>query len=69
MAVAYAIDPSIVEIFEGHVSVETKDGLTLGMTVLDARHHFVWKQLPVVHIGRKADHAKFLHLLMELVLQ
>lgn len=42
---------------------------SLGMTVLDARHHFVWKQLPVVHIGRKADHAKFLHLLMELVLQ
>ena len=69
MAVAYAIDPSIVETFEGHVGVETKDGLTLGMTVLDARHHFVWKQLPVVHIGRKADHAKFLHLLMELVLQ
>ena len=69
MAVAYAIDPTFVETFEGHVGVETKDGLTLGMTVLDARHHFVWEHLPVVQIGRKADHARFLQLLMKLVLQ
>lgn len=69
MAVAYAIDPTLVETFAGHVGVETKDGLTLGMTVLDARHHFVWEQLPVVQIGKKADHARFLQLLMELVLQ
>ena len=69
MAVAYAIDPTLVETFEGHVGVETKDGLTLGMTVLDARHHFVWEHLPVVQIGRKADHARFLQLLMKLVLQ
>ena len=40
-----------------------------GIPVLDARHHFVWEHLPVVQIGRKADHARFLQLLMKLVLQ
>ena len=50
MAVAYVIDPSLVETFEAHVGVETKDGLTLGMTVIDRRHHHVWEQLPLVEI-------------------
>lgn len=69
MAVAYAIDPSLVETMEAHVGVETKDGLTLGMTVIDRRHHFVWEQLPLVQVGRKADCGRFLNLLLELVLQ
>ena len=68
MAVGYAIDPSLVETFEGHVGIETKGDLTLGMTILDSRHHFVWEQLPVIHIGCKGDHARFLRLLMQLVL-
>jgi len=68
MAVAYAIDPSMIETFEGHVGIETKGELTLGMTILDSRHHFVWEQLPVIHIAHKADHAGFLKLLMQLVL-
>ncbi len=68
MAVAYAIDETIVETIEGRVGVETKDGLTLGMTVLDSRHHHVWEHLPLVKIGAKADCHRFLRLLMKLVL-
>lgn len=67
MAVAYAIDSSLVETFKAHVGVETKDGLTLGMTIIDRRHHFVWENLPLISVGRKADYGKFLKLLLELV--
>ncbi len=69
MAVAYAIDPTLVETIEAHVGVETKDGLTLGMTVIDRRHHFVWEQLPLVNVGKKADCGRFLKLLLDLVLR
>ncbi len=69
MAVAAVIDPTLLETFEGRVGVETKDGLTLGMTVLDRRHHHVWEHLPKIHIAQKADYARFLQLLMELMLQ
>lgn len=69
MAVAYAIDASIVETMEAHVGVETKDGLTLGMTVIDRRHHFTWQHLPLVQVGYKADCGRFLQLLLTLVLQ
>lgn len=69
MAVAYAIDSSLVETFKAHVGVETKDGLTLGMTIIDRRHHFVWKHLPLISVGRKADYGKFLKLLLELVMK
>lgn len=68
MAVAYAIDPNLVETFMGHVGIETKGELTLGNTVLDVRHHYGWNHLPLIEIGKKADHGRFLKLLMELVL-
>ncbi len=68
MAVAYAIDPTLVETIQGHVGVETQSPLTLGMTVLDGRHHHVWTHLPVIEIGAKADCGRFLQLLKELVL-
>ena len=68
MAVAYAIDPTLVKTIRGRVGVETKDGLTLGMTVLDSRHHHVWEQLPMITIGAEANCGRFLRLLMELVL-
>jgi purine nucleosidase/pyrimidine-specific ribonucleoside hydrolase len=68
MAVAYAIDPVLVEIMKGRVGIETKDGLTLGMTVLDRRHHHVWMELPEVNIAKHADYDRFLKLLTELIL-
>lgn len=69
MAVAYVIEPKLVETMDVRVGVETKDGLTLGMTVVDRRHHHVWEQLPMVRIGCSADYGKFLKLLMGLVLE
>lgn len=69
MAVAYAIDPTLVKTMRGHVGVETQSPLTLGMTVIDRRHHFVWEHLPLVEIGAEADYGRFLNLLRDLVLQ
>lgn len=69
MAVGYAIDPSLVKTIRGHVGIETKGCLTLGMTVLDSRHHHVWENLPMVDIGVEADYGRFLKLLLNLVLQ
>lgn len=68
MAVGYAMDPTLVETIRGHVGVETQSPLTLGMTVLDSRHHHVWTQLPVVEIGARADCRRFLQLLRQIVL-
>lgn len=68
MAVGYAIDPTLVETKAYRVGVETKDGLTLGMTVRDGRHHHIWTQLPLISIGVSADHGRFLKLLSDLVL-
>ena len=69
MAVGYAIDPTLVVTKAYRVGVETKDGLTLGMTVRDGRHHHVWEHLPLVNVGISADHGRFLQLLSELTLQ
>lgn len=69
MAVGYAIDPTLVETMEAHVGVETKDGLTLGMTVIDRRHHFVWEHLPRINVGCSADSGRFIRMLMDIVLK
>lgn len=69
MAVAYAIDSSLVQTMKTRVGVETKDGLTLGMTVVDRRHHHVWTNLPIIEIGCDVDYERFLKLILELVLQ
>lgn len=69
MAVAYAIDPTLVKTMRAHVGIETQSPLTLGMTVIDRRHHFAWEHLPVIEIGEEADYGRFLNLLRDLVLQ
>lgn len=60
MAVAYVSDREIVQFKTAHVGVDTRDGLTLGMTVRDGRHHFTWQNLPLVDIAVSADYSKFL---------
>lgn len=69
LAVAYAIDPSLVETCTGRVGIETEGDLTLGMTVLDRRHHHRWEQLPLVTMGRTANHTGVLQLISRLVLK
>lgn len=68
LAVGYAIDESLVKTISGRVGVETKGELTLGMTVLDSRHHHVWESLPLISLGSQVDYKRFLGLLMDLVL-
>lgn len=69
MVVAYALDPTLVRTRLCRVGIETKDGLTLGMTVRDGRHHHVWEHLPLVQVGVTADDRRFLELVIRLVLQ
>jgi purine nucleosidase/pyrimidine-specific ribonucleoside hydrolase len=68
MAVACAIDSSIVRTEQVLVGIETKDGLSLGMTIRDGRHHHIWNDLPSISIAKTADYIRFLNLLKELVL-
>jgi inosine-uridine nucleoside N-ribohydrolase len=68
MAVAAAIDPTLIENMKGRVGVETKGELTLGMTVLDTRHHFGWTHLPEINVAYKAEYRRFLRLVMDTVL-
>lgn len=68
MAVAAAIDPSLVLSIPARVGVETKGDLTLGMTVMDARHHFQWSHLPEIHVAYQADYHRFLESVMNAVL-
>lgn len=69
MAVAYVIDSSLIDTIQAHVGIETKEGLTFGMTVIDRRHHFVWEHLPLIKVGCKADCGRFLNMLRDLVLE
>ena len=69
MAIGYLIDPTLIKTRVAKVGVETKDGLTLGMTVRDDRHHHVWEHLPEINIGIDADYERFLKLIIDLVLK
>lgn len=61
MAIACAEFDGMVKTMKGLVGVETKDGLTLGMTVMDRRHHHVWEGLPEINVAVSADYPRFLH--------
>ena len=68
MAVALAIDETILETMEAYVGIETQGTLTLGMTVIDRRHHHAWTCLPKILVACRADYRRFLRMLTELVL-
>jgi purine nucleosidase/pyrimidine-specific ribonucleoside hydrolase len=65
MAVATALDPSIVTTRRHHVAVETTGTVTLGQTVIDVREHFAWEHLPVLDIAATADHGRMLTMLID----
>lgn len=69
MAIAYVIDNSIVDFEKALVGVVSDDGIALGMTIRDGRHHHIWKNLPEIDIAVKADYTRFLALLKKLVLK
>ncbi len=67
MAVAYVINPNLISYKKVHVGVDTRDGLTLGMTVRDGRHHFVWNNLPYLDIAVDANYEEFLEMVISLI--
>lgn len=69
MAVAAVIDPSLIGTTKARVGIETKGELTLGQTVADFRHHHGWSHLPEIDVASSADYARFLDLVMALVLE
>lgn len=69
MAVATVIDPTLIGTITGKVGVETQGKLTLGMTLLDNRHHHVWEELPDIQIAYKADYKRFLDMVIHEVMK
>lgn len=69
MAVAAVIDPTLMGTTRARVGVETRGELTLGQTVADFRHHHGWAHLPEIEVASSADYARFLDLVMTLVLE
>jgi purine nucleosidase/pyrimidine-specific ribonucleoside hydrolase len=65
MAVAAALDPSIVTTRRHHVAVETTGTVTLGQTVIDDREHFRWEHLPLLDIAVTADYARMLTMIVD----
>ncbi len=68
MVVAAAIDPTLISSISAKVGVETKGELTVGMTVMDTRHHFQWSHLPDIQVAYHADYGRFLTLVMDTIL-
>jgi len=65
IAVATALNPSIVTTRRHRVAVETTGTMTLGMTVIDDREHFKWEHLPLLDIAAAADHARILTMIVD----
>ena len=64
LAVAAAIDPSVVLAETVAVAIETQSVLSLGQTVVDRRDHFRWAHLPQISAARDVDAARFFDLLI-----
>lgn len=67
LAIAVAIDRSIVEVEEIKVAVETQSSLSLGQTIVDRRERadFQWTHLPKIKAARSVDASRFLDSLVE----
>jgi purine nucleosidase/pyrimidine-specific ribonucleoside hydrolase len=65
VAVAAALDPTVVTIQRHHVVVETTGTSTLGQTVVDVREHFRWEHLPRIDIAVTADYPRLLTMLVD----
>ena len=64
LAIAVAIDPTIIETQKIYVDIETKGELTLGQTVVDTRANFTWTHLPQILAACDADFSRFLDMLI-----
>ncbi|MCB0004913.1 MAG: nucleoside hydrolase [Anaerolineales bacterium] len=69
LAVAATIDPTLVSLLSARVGVETEGKLTLGMTVMDTRHHHGWAELPEINVAYRADYRRFMQMVLDAVTQ
>lgn len=67
LAVAAAIDRSLLTIETLKVGIETKGELTLGETVVDRRQHFRWEHLPSIDVASDVDAERFFDLLLQAI--
>jgi inosine-uridine nucleoside N-ribohydrolase len=59
LAVAVALDPTLVSTHEVGIDVETVSPLTLGMTVVERRVHHAWSELPRIRAAYDADFDRY----------
>lgn len=64
LAIAVALDHSLISTRRVHVDVETKGELTRGQTVADSRANFRWDHLPAIDAAEDADFPRFLDMLI-----
>lgn len=62
VAVAAAIDPTLIETVSLRCDVATEGRLTRGMTVVDRRAHHRWTDLPLITVASELDFDRFLDL-------
>jgi len=65
VAVAAAVDASLVKTAQVHCDISINDQLTRGMTVVDRRHHHRWTELPLITITTGLDFGRFLDLVTQ----
>lgn len=64
LAVAAVLDPGLFDLVGLRVDVETRSGLALGPTIVDAREHFAWDHLPTIDVAADAGFPRFLERLV-----
>lgn len=64
LAVAAIVSPDLIDYSPGRVGISTEDPLTRGMTVLDARQHHVWDDLPLIQVATQVDYKRFLEMIV-----
>lgn len=69
LAVAYAIDDSLIDTFTGKVGIETQGTYSFAATVLERRDHHAWTDMNEIEIGEKVDYERFLKMIFDRVLK
>jgi inosine-uridine nucleoside N-ribohydrolase len=64
LAVAVALDPTLIDVESVRVGIETRGELTVGQTVVDRRENFRWEHLPLVKVASAIDSGRFFELLL-----
>lgn len=67
LAVAYAIEPRLVQTIKGKVGIETEGKYSYGNTVLERRDHHAWEDMTEINIGASVQYEDFLELIISLV--